>query len=202
MNYRLSSLFNEKKAAQVAAFFLLKAEKRRANISLLKLMKLMYLSERKSYELYAEPMIGDRLVCMPHGPVLSNTLNLINFGAKKKVKGGWDELIADKQDRYIDLNPQTLIKSADDLRELSESDLEILESIWASYGKESAQTLRNLTHTKEVCPEWEDPDGSSIPISFDKLFDALGFSKEESEFHIAQIHQRAFVASAFSEPKQ
>jgi len=41
-------------------------------------MKLLYLAERRSFEKHGEPMIGDRLVSMPQGPVLSCTYNLMN----------------------------------------------------------------------------------------------------------------------------
>jgi uncharacterized phage-associated protein len=67
--------FSEKKAAQVAAFFLYRAG---GQLEILKLMKLMYLAERGSYEKFGEPMIGDKLVSMDNGPVLSITLNHMN----------------------------------------------------------------------------------------------------------------------------
>src|SRR6266487_2727273 len=67
--------FNEKKAAQVAAFFLHRA---RGELEILKLMKLMYLAERASYKKFGEPLIGDKLVSMDNGPVLSITLNHMN----------------------------------------------------------------------------------------------------------------------------
>ncbi len=43
----LKNLFNEKKAAQAAAYFLLRAGGR---LDVLKLMKLLYLAERRSFE--------------------------------------------------------------------------------------------------------------------------------------------------------
>ena len=46
-------LFDEKKAAQAAAYFLLRAGGR---LEVLKLMKLLYLAERRSFEKYGEPM--------------------------------------------------------------------------------------------------------------------------------------------------
>lgn len=69
-HYMIKNLFNEKKAAQAAAFFLFQAGQ---PVSVLKLTKLLYLAERRSFERHGSPMIGDRLVSMPHGPVLSVT---------------------------------------------------------------------------------------------------------------------------------
>lgn len=198
MKYKLASLFNEKKAAQVAAFFLFKASQRGANITLLKLMKLMYLAERDSYRQYGEPIIGDALVSMPNGPVLSSTLDLINFGSQKNLVGGWDTLIAECSGRDMALQSPELVKSEDDLRELSESDLEILQSVWSVFGNRSAFWLRDYTHNPENCPEWEDPDGSSVPIKLEKLFEIFSFSKEESEVLISRLNQRAWVSSKLS----
>lgn len=50
-------------------------------------MKLLYLSERKSFEKFYVPLIGDSLVSMKNGPVLSFTLDRINSGSDKKVIG-------------------------------------------------------------------------------------------------------------------
>ena len=108
MKQKHLSLFNERKAAQVAAFFLLKASQRDSNITILKLMKLMYLAERKSYQVYGEPIIGDALVSMPNGPVLSSTLDLINFGSTKNLDGGWDSLIAERSGRDMTMHQSRL----------------------------------------------------------------------------------------------
>ncbi len=198
MDCKLALLFNEKKAAQVAAFFLFKASQREANITILKLMKLMYLAERRSYQQYGEPIIGDALVSMPNGPVLSNTLDLINFGSQNNFDGGWDTLIAERSGRDMALKSPDLMSSEEDLRELSESDVEILQSIWSEFGNKSAHWLREYTHRHENCPEWEDPDGSSVPIKLETLFEALGFSEAERNVLLSQLHQRAWVASTLS----
>ena len=198
MNYKRASLFNERKAAQVAAFFLFKASQRRANITILKLMKLMYLAERCSYKQYGEPIIGDALVSMPNGPVLSKTLDLINFGAQENIDGGWDSMIAERSGRDMALKSSELIKSEDDLRELSESDLEVLQSIWSEFGNKSAIWLKDYTHNSANCPEWEDPDGSSVPIKLEKLFEFLGFSEGESNALQSRLNQRAWVNTTLS----
>lgn len=198
MNYKRASLFNERKATQVAAFFLFKASQRGANITILKLMKLMYLAERNSYQQFGEPIIGDALVSMPNGPVLSKTLDLINFGAQENLEGGWDSLIAEKNGRDMALKADSLIRTEDDLRELSESDIETLQSVWSEFGNKSAFWLRDYTHNPANCPEWEDPDGSSVPIKLEKLFEVFGFSEDESNSLISRLNQRAFISSTFS----
>jgi len=196
MKLRMSALFDEKKASHVAAFFLFKANQKRGNLTVLKLMKLMYLAERTSYARFGEPITGDRLVSMPHGPVLSQTLDLINNGSQAQNNGGWDDWIAERSGRDLALkDPSTIRTPKEDLDHLSDSDLEILEGIWNQFGSLSAKKLEAFTHNPKNCPEWEDPDGSSIPIKMEVLLSALQFSKDESSSLILKIQQRAWVAT-------
>src|SRR5437773_97003 len=92
-------MFDELKAAQVAAFFLFKSA---GQINVLKLTKLMYLAERESYKRYGEPLTGDRLVSMDHGPVLSRTLNYTN-GTVESSEDGWDSWIEDREAHEVRL---------------------------------------------------------------------------------------------------
>jgi uncharacterized phage-associated protein len=180
MNFHLSSLFSEEKAAETAVYFLLRASNRGANITLLKLMKLMYLAERLSYEKYGFPIIGDQLVSMPHGPVLSSTLNLM----VTEQPGAWGKLI-EKSGRDMSLLPGQ-VKTVADLRQLSDADVEVLDMTWARFGNMSATTLERFTHDPNNCPEWQDPDGSSRPIELKTLLDKLGYTPED----VAEIAER------------
>ena len=58
--------YKARKAAQVAAFFAIKSG---GTVNVLKLMKLMYLSEREFISRYDVPMLFDRLVSMKNGPM-------------------------------------------------------------------------------------------------------------------------------------
>ena len=85
-------VLNERKVSQMAAYFLYK---RGGRMSHLKLMKLLYLADRESLRLYGLSMTGDCLVSMPHGPVLSMTLNLMD-GDVESGPNGWESLISAK----------------------------------------------------------------------------------------------------------
>lgn len=161
-------LFNEKKAAQVAAFFL---QAGGSKLSILKLMKLMYLSERKSLELYGEPMIGDKLCSMEHGPVLSNTLNHMN-GLRESIKDGWESWVSDRANHEVALR-KPIHDIRKDLSLLCDADIEILEGLWKQFGSYTAFELRDYTH--DACGEWEDPDNSSIPIPYSRLLRCVGY---------------------------
>lgn len=158
-------MFNERKVAQMAAYLLDKGGKRMAH---LKLMKLLYLADRTSMEFYGFPISGDRIVAMPHGPVLSMTLNLID-GDIESCENGWESWISDKANHEVSLKrPAT----SDALDELSAADKTTLDAVWTKFGHMDKWTIRNYTH--DHCPEWQDPRGSSLAISYESVFRALG----------------------------
>lgn len=180
-------LFNEKKLTEATIFFLLQTQHQ--NINILKLMKLLYLSERKSFEMFHTPIIGDSLVSMRNGPVLSLTLDRINHGSEKKTY--WDKFISDRKDHAVALKVDTQIESDDDLLELSENDITVLKQVWFEFGSKSQWDLVDYTH--DHCPEWRNPGSSVYPIQYQDLFNALGFSPELSNEIIDQLESQAYI---------
>lgn len=188
------SLFNEKRTAQAAAFLLHRAGGR---LPLLKLMKLMYLAERESLRKYGEPITGDKLVSMPHGPVLSMTYEHMN-GALRSVQRGWSSWIDDRAGHDLALRDPSMIRSPEeDLLELSDDDLEVLDGVWAKFGHMGKFDLVEYTHS-EACPEWVDPQGSSAAIPLERLFSALGFSSEGINSAVSHLKEQAQLNAAFS----
>jgi uncharacterized phage-associated protein len=195
MSPSFQALFKEKVAAQVAAYFLFQA---RGRMPVLKLMKLMYLAERRSFEKFGEPLVGDKLVSMEHGPVLSRTLNFIN-GMVPSEEGGWESWVSDREGHDVALRDASLIRSPEqDLPALSDGDLEVLAEVWAQFGHWDKYKLRDYTH--DHCPEWQDPDASSLPISYEALFAALKFSPEKSAGLMEHLQELAAIESAFRAP--
>ncbi len=164
---------------------------------LLKLMKLMYLAERESLRRFGEPITGDKLVSMPHGPVLSMTYEYMNGNITSK-EGGWATWIEDRAGHDVALRDQSMLRSPEeDLLELSEDDLAILEETWRQFGHLSKFALRDYTHSG-ACPEWVDPQGSSAAIPLDRLFSALGFSPEGITSAVKHLTEQAQLNAAFS----
>lgn len=157
--------FNDRKAAQIAAFF---ARREGDRIAVLKLMKLIYLSDREHMASYGYPILYDRLVSMPHGPVDSITLNLLDGNIQSS---NWDQLISDRADHSVSLKREI---SESDLDELSEAEIASLKTVWEKFGFMDKWTIRDWTH--ENCPEWEDPHGSANPIPYERVLKFLGHS--------------------------
>jgi uncharacterized phage-associated protein len=188
----ISPLFDERRAAEAAAYLLFRAG---GKLPLLKLIKLLYLAERLCLQRYGEPLTGDRLVSMPHGPVLSMTYDLSN-GALPSVEGGWETWIADRAGHVVALRDESKIRSPEqDLQRLSDSDLEVLSETWGQFGHWDRWDLVKYTHS-EACPEWEDPEGSSRPIEYSTLFLKLGYSPDQANSLVERLTEQRALNSA------
>ena len=170
--------YNEKRAAQTAAFFISHAG---GTIEILKLMKLMYLAERESLARYGEPIMGDVLVSMKHGPVLSKTLEHVN-GFTDSEDGEWESWISVRAGHQLGLRPAH--DRGDQLTQLSDADMEILNFIWNRFGNYDKYKLRDITH--QTCLEWEDPGETSQLIPYSRVLNSAGYKPEV----IRELEQR------------
>ncbi len=164
--------FNVRKAAQVTAFF---AKQEGGRINVLKAVKLIYLADRLFMQKYDCPILNDKLVSMPHGPVNSLTYNYIAGGEVDEEN--WDRYLTDRERHDIGLTDDNLTEDA--LDELSDAEIEALHEIWQAYGHMDRFELRDYTH--KHCPEWVDPNGSSCPIHYELVFKFLGKAEHSSE---------------------
>ena len=172
-------MFKEKKAAQVAAYLL---HRRGGTMAHLKLMKLMYLADRESFNRYGRSITEDRAYSLTHGPVLSQTLNLMD-GDVPYEEDGWNKLITSKANNELSLQHPLGDK---ELNELSVAEIEILDGIFGKYGSMGRWELVKLTHQ---LPEWTDPDGSSLPIATHDILKALGKGAEAVVGYMARIEE-------------
>lgn len=194
MSSTLAPLFDERRTAQAAAYLLYRSG---GALPLIKLVKLLYLAERLSLQRYGEPITGDKLVSMPHGPVLSRTYDHIN-GALPSVEGGWETWVADRAGHKVVLRDEKMISSPEkDLLRLSESDLEVLSETWEQFGHWDRWDLVKYTHSS-ACPEWQDPDGSSQPIPYETLFEKLGYTTEQSQALSTRLLEQRQLNDALS----
>lgn len=183
-------MFNERKVAQMAAYLL---DKHSGTMSHLKLMKLLYLSDRAAMSEFGSPISGDRFVSMPHGPILTMTLNHMD-GDVESSPDGWDLWVSDKENNEISLKQK--ISSRQELDELSDAEIDILEKVWDEFGHMGKWEIRDYTH--DHCSEWHDPNGSSYPIAYKEVFHALGRSDKEAERLSAEIEDEHTIERIFA----
>jgi len=169
-------MFSEIKVTQMASYLLSKQD---TAMEYIKLLKLLYLAERKAMAKWGDSMSGDHFVSMPHGPVLSGTYDLI----KSNGAEGWNSYIKDEADCMVSLRKKM---TSDNLDELCPAELKILDNIFLEFGAMPWREIVDYTHNH--CREWEDPKGSSYPISNFDIYLAMDKTANEANELLAR-HQ-------------
>ena len=180
--------------AQMAAFF---ADRAGGEINVLKLMKLLYLADRESMRRYAHPITLDEMYSLPHGPVLSKTLDLINGFADEAENKIWEQWIGDRANHIVALQQKLPEKPS----HLSPAEMEVLESIWSEFGAMNQWQLRDYTH--DHCAEWNDPDEfpqKSVRIKEVDVLKAVGFSTQDAHDFAEEIQDEKALDRVFSTP--
>ncbi len=180
----MESWFNSRKAAQVAAYFCNSAG---GNIHVLKLVKLIYLSDRRFLGETGYSITNDLHVSMNYGPVNSNTRNLIEGNEEAE---DWNDLVSGRAGHEVGLARQ--FDALNDTDELSDAEADVLEAIWTDFGHMDRFILAEWTHKN--CPEWEYPNGSANPIPVERILKFLGVPMSE-ELAVRHACQRDFLSA-------
>ncbi len=163
-------VFDERKAAQAAAHLL---HRHGGAMPYIKLIKLLYLADRRAFVETGHPITGDRLVSMKNGPVLSHILDLIRQTAGRGPSV-WHEYVSDPDAHAVMAVCPVELDEADD--ELSEYERALLDAVFQEFGRTDEWDLVDYTHT---LPEWTDPKGSSAAIDPSIILKSEGFTKKE-----------------------
>jgi uncharacterized phage-associated protein len=92
--------FNEKKATQAAAYLL---KRRGGTMSYMKLIKLLYLADRKALVRWGRPITTDRYLSMERGPALSHVLDLATDGENPGSDSIWAAVISEPSNYEVSL---------------------------------------------------------------------------------------------------
>ncbi len=187
------AMFDVKKSAQVAGVLLSLSPNR--TLDRIKLMKLMYLVDRESFSRYGATVSGDRLVSLPHGPGLSETLSALQ--GNSAYMADFSQWVVIKQGNLS----HSLVEGVEceNVGLLSEADIEVITGIWDEFGHLNNWDLVNWTHDSKNCPEWQDPRGSSKTITLADLSLALGIDCDESSKLQSQNLELEEIRKSFAE---
>lgn len=156
-----SQEFNLDKALAVVLYLAMRTPRP----SFMSIAKLMYFGDKTHLERYGRIISSDRYVAMQHGPVPSNTYNLLRDS----------EIYSPHGFKVVD---DYFIEAIDppDLGELSGSEVECLDEIIARFGNAPTWYLRQLSHDRAWERAWKraktQGKGSS-PISEEDLLDMI-----------------------------
>lgn len=159
--------YRSRKAAQICAYFAQKAD---GTIEKLKLIKLVYLAERRFIDETNYPMLFDEFYALKNGPICSSTLNGINGVIHEAI---WSEFVARNGNLIVALRKLP----RGDYNEISDAEIDTLNSIWKDFGSKTASQLVNYTH--KHCPEYIEVNEGRLPISYKDVYQALGKTDAE-----------------------
>ena len=153
--YTIECASTEPKATQAAAHLI----KRRGQgfMSYMKLMKLLYFADREALIRWGSPITADTVYSMDRCPVLSDVLHLVTEGAPLCDPQIWERHLQPHGDHEV-----RMIRDPSN-GELSEAEENLLDEVFNRFGKLSRWQIVDEAHK---LPEWEDPAGSRIRISY------------------------------------
>jgi hypothetical protein len=149
----------------------------------MKLLKLMYLVEREALIKKGYLVTRDRPYSMKHGPVLSNTLDLLKCNSAFNSEY-WDLHI--KKNNYDSI----LVKIPANF-ELSIFEEKLIKVIFNEHESKSHFELRDWLHIN--CPEWKETT-SSIPIDYTEIL-RLSYDEETTHKILNDIESTYFIES-------
>jgi len=179
--------FNFEKSLQAAGVLLQLEEGR---MSYMRLLKLLYISDRELLAETANPITGDRVCAMQFGPVLSDVYSLIKGEATR----------ANEWFSYIERQGYAVKLVRDPGRgKLSKGEIEKLTEVSERYLNRDQWDLSELTHE---FPEWDRnfPKGSksSYPIPWTDVLEAQD-KAELIEAVKEEAAARRFLDSVFGD---
>ncbi len=167
--------FHPEKAVEAAAILLKLHGK---PMKYLGLLKMLYIADRVALQRMEQPITGDHCVSMDYGPVLSGVYDLIKGQAVDDALPLWSKFISPPKEHFVSL-------IADPGNEdLCEEEEEIIQQVYENFGHLDPFDVAQWTHN---LPEWQNPNGSAIPISVEDILKNVGKSNEE----IQEIQQEA-----------
>lgn len=146
MSRRITFSFDALKFANATAYL----AGRCADLTRMKLSKLLFFADKAHLLWYGRPVIGDRYIKMEYGPVPSSAYNLIKRDDRATAEDQevFDHfLLVDGNDIKAKLPP--------DLNHLSETDVEALDFVLEKYGHLTPAQLSKLSHND---PAWREAD--------------------------------------------
>ncbi len=167
--------FNLKKLVQIVSYLLNKND---GKMNYTKLIKLLYISDKKCLENYDYTITGDSYSSMKNGPILSNLFDLI----KNRFYIDSDQNYWDNNFEINNYNISLINNYRNNISKLSKAETDILDETYAKYKDYTwQQMIDDVLHDKKNFPEvkWDTVGLSSERIEITSILKSLGQSDEE-----------------------
>lgn len=162
-------VLDERKSAHAAAFLI---RLNGGELALIRLLKLLYLADRKELEEVGLPITGDQPYSLPKGPTPSHLYNIMKAN-DPDANPEWFAVIERRGEHTM-----AAVDASADLDELSEYDRRVLTAIYERFGGMRWTELSAFLH---ALPEWIDPHGSSQPIRVETILESANWTPAKIE---------------------
>ena len=166
----MSPDFRQDKATQAACILI---EREGGRMNYMKLLKLMYVADRKGLLERGRPITFDSYYSLDRGPILSRTKNLIVEGTFPGEDSLWERHISPPEGYDVAVQEEDC--TPDDL---SEAEIETLERTYNELGHLDQWQLVGWCH--ENLAEWRDPHGSATQIAYHDILIRGGKTETEA----------------------
>jgi hypothetical protein len=163
------SLYDEVKATQEAALLL---ELNGGEMDYAKCTKLLYNIEREALNRWMRPVTFDNLCSLPHGQVVSKTLDKAKF-ENQDTRSFWTE--------HLETDNKNNIRLIEECGKgkLSRAEIELIKELDKKYKDKTAGQMMDEHHNPQLFPEWKNPGSSSIKTKYSDLLRLLGKTPEQ-----------------------
>lgn len=146
----------------------------------MKAIKILYLADRDSILRGHDPITTDSYKSMKFGPVTSCIYDCIKYGDEEL----WSTYI--RKDGY------EISKKADiEYNMLSIAERKTISSVYEKFKDNTQYQLAEYCHAN--LPEWEDPHGSSIPISIEAIIESGDLSPEMKKDVLEELEVGSWI---------
>lgn len=162
--------FNPKKATQIAVLIL---KLTHDHINYMKLIKLLYIIDRRALNEWGETVTNNNFYSMKHGPIVSRIYDYISSQEDPDNPDYWNEHI--KNSKLHSCSIRLSSDPGDD--ELSEREIILVKAVDKEFKNYNQWELRDYCH--DNFQEWKDPGNSQLPIKVEDILRALGKGSDE-----------------------
>jgi hypothetical protein len=161
--------YNPRKATQAAAYLV---GLNGGRMDLWRMLKLIYLFDRKSLVETGTTITGDALDNLPHGGTPSRIYDNTKSHRDERFKDSvWRDYLTESIDNEVKLNASDFPTD-----ELSEFERGLIRKIWEEFGRLSSPDLYKFIHG---LPEFKDPAGSSTRIDPEEILRHAKWTDED-----------------------
>lgn len=161
---------------------------------MMKLVKLVYLLDRLSIARRGIPVVGGAYFSMRNGPVTSELSDIINSGRlADETDSSWEEFISDRTQHRVRLRAKP-----PPIEFLSDSELQLIEEIYAEHGGKDQWQIRDWCH--QNCGEWTPLAAGHERIRIEDVAVNVGKSEAEVRRISEEARESNLLSSAFAVP--